>query len=242
MDKEEYLIQLFAKHLKSQGISSSELEVCLDAIRLSTLFDFVPATLDELQKSQAFVAYSYGIGKRKDGKEETIEPRKIQYDPKIYSPGKANQGLAEVISHYYDQGIQLPVFSQWEVGVALQEMGFSGELHIAKPKEGKYLNTIGVVKQFLEMGLEKIENVAIVTHKNNIRRARAITRFETEKRRGYDFEKVFMADTKSVLPDPDSVQDWTRGDSLDIINEIGSRIHHFISLFGPGIPMKYFLD
>lgn len=248
MNKEEQLkeleeyTQIFANYLKSQGINEGELEICLDSIRLSTLFDFLPATLDELKKSQAFVAYSCGIGRRKDGKQELIESRKIQYDPKIYTPGKTNQGLAKVILDYYGQGIKLPVFSQWEIGVALEDMGFSGELHIARPKEGRYLSTEGVVKQFLEDGLDKMENIAIVAYKNHMRRARATTRYETERRRSSDFEKVLMTDTKNILPDPESVQDWTRGGPIEIRNEIGSRIHHYISLFGSGIPIKYFLD
>ncbi len=180
--KHEEPIQFFADYLRNHGIRGEELEVCLDSIRLSTLFDFVPVTLEELSQSQAFVAYSCGIGKRKDGKRQTIEPRKVQYNPEVYTPGRTNDGLARVILSYYNQGIKLPVFSQWEIGVALEDMGFSGELHIAKPREGQYLSTDGVIKQFLEEGLGRIENIAVVAYKNHMRRARATTRYETEKK------------------------------------------------------------
>ncbi len=51
-----------------------------------------------------------------------------------------------------------------------------------------------------------------------------------------------MVDTKNVPVDLESLQDWTRGGVLEIRNEIGSRMHHCISLFGAEIPVKYFLD
>lgn len=112
MKDEEEPISDIKNHFKSQGIKGSELELCLDTIRLVTCFDFEPATIEELKQSQAFVAYSYGIDKRKDGKPETLNPYKIQYDPRIYAPGKTNEGLAKVIMEYYTSGIELPVFSQ----------------------------------------------------------------------------------------------------------------------------------
>lgn len=51
-----------------------------------------------------------------------------------------------------------------------------------------------------------------------------------------------MTDTKTILPDSESLQDWTRGGSPEIRSEIGSRIHNCISLFGSGVPAKYFFD
>lgn len=99
-----------------------------------------------------------------------------------------------------------------------------------------------MAEQFLKMGLEKLENVTVVAYKNHMRRARANTRYEAERIRGHDFEKVLMADTKNVQPDPESLQHWTRGTPLDMRHEISSRIHHSLSLLGPGIPAKYFLD
>ncbi len=227
--------------LTSQKLTKEELEICLDVVRLATFIDFTPSELKELSKSEAFVAYSYGIGKRKDGSQETLEPRKIQYDPTIHTPGKTNEGLARIILDYYNQGIQLPVFTQWEIGEALVNIGFNGELHISEPKEGEYLNTQGVARQFLDKGLDKMDNITIVAYKNHMRRARAITRYEKNNRTGYDFNNTFMADTKEILADKESLQIWTRGES-EINNEIESRISYCISQRGPRIPVKYFLD
>jgi len=246
MDREQEFeghMKFFYDYLRNQGIAPREIEVCLDAIILSTTFDFVPATIDELKQCQAFVAYSCGIGKRKDGKPETIPSRKIQYSPEIYTLGATNIGLAKVICDYHSKGIKLPVFAQWEIGVALEEIGFLGELHVVKPRDGEYFSTEEVVKQLLETGLERMDRVAIVASRDHMRRARATTRYEAERKRGYDFKSALMTDTKGVpIEEPESLHEWRRDSYSMMRNEIGSRIHNSISLFGPGIPAKYFLD
>ncbi len=219
--------QILREYVWAQGLNSDSADLCLDAVTIATTFYTPPDSLEKLKQGQAFIAYSFGIGARKDGVpevQENTDARKIQYSPDVYLPGKTNEGLARVISNLYQHGVERPVFAQWEIASALEEQGITlDEKCIAKPKEG-YLGTGGVIKQFLEAGLQELDRVILVAHSLHVRRARAITRNEVAKQRGRPLEKVLIANTSDVEFDPNSVQAWTRSQEANVRHEIGVRM------------------
>ena len=180
---------------------------------IDNTFNVKSDSKEELAKSQAFLAYSFGFGPRKDGKIETRNGREIHFKPEEFFVGISNEGLAKVISDYRKQGLNIPVFAQWEIAVALAEKyGLElPEKQIAKPREG-YLGTPGVIQQFLEGGVSGLERVAVVAHPDHMRRAVDTTAGIVKAKRGKGFEAVYETDTSSVGYDSLSVQPWTRSE------------------------------
>ncbi len=235
MNKKQEAIKLLEEYLREQELSPEPINICLDALNLSLSWKPKFASEEELRGADAFVSYSHGIGTRKDGRTEDKDTSKIQYNPDIYHPGLTNIDLAEVILKLHKKGIEKPIFAQWEVAVALEEMGICVR-SVAKPREG-YLSTQGVSKQFLEDGLREFRNIILVVHPIISFRARATTITEAS-RLGKTFQRVYYADTSMVRYDLDSVQSWTRSE-VDLIRyEIGSRTQHV--LYKKTLDAKFF--
>lgn len=157
---------------------------------------------EELNAAEAVIAFAFGFGSKKEG----VQFAPDRYDPKLYKPGKSNEGLAEVIVPFANRG--MPVFAQWEVAEALKLQGILvPDRQIARPGK-EYLGTSGVLKQFLANGLADFRSVILVAHPHHMFRCRetAKTIFRKE---GVEI-KVLIADTRSVPYDPESMQLWTR--------------------------------
>lgn len=233
LNQEEYkkAITILESHLLKQGLNESSVGLCLDAVKLATTWYVKPSSLEELKQGQAFVAYSFGIGKRKDGQKEIQDPSKVQYNSGTYFPGKTNEDLAKVIAELQEKGLERPIFAQWEVATALIENHKINlpEKNIAKPREG-YLSSLGVIKQFLEAGLEDYDRIILVAHPIHVRRAKATTEIEIEKQRGKALEKILIPDISKVRFDLESIQPWTRDESSNIRWDIGSRIRQVFYL------------
>jgi len=69
------------KDLLDQGLSETAVGVCLDAIKFATTWQVNPSTFEKLKEGQAILAYSFGIGERKDGQKEREDSSKVQYSP-----------------------------------------------------------------------------------------------------------------------------------------------------------------
>ena len=235
MDKKQ-AIEVLKDCLRKQGLNPPSIEICLNALNLSLNWKPKFASMEELERANVFISYSLGIGKRKDGSPEQKNPLQIQYDPKIYYPGLTNIDLARIILNLYDKGLKKPIFAQWEVATALEEAGIKVE-STAKPREG-YLNTQGVVKQFIKDGLEEYEKIILVVHPLESYRTRALTITELFKRNQKTSREIFHADTSNIRLDFDSIQPWTRSEE-DIVNyEIGSRTQHV--LYNKTLNTKFF--
>jgi len=237
MSKKQEAIKLLDEYLdEDQELDPESINVCLDAINLSLSWKPRWASEEDLKRAEAFVSYSFGIGKRKDGKEEDKEQFEILYDPKIYHPGLTNVGLAKVIFDLYGKGLEKPIFAQWEVAVALEEIGIDAK-SVAKPGEG-YLGTGGVAQQFLERGLGEYGNIALVVHPIHSYRAKATTITEAYNLAGKIFENVIHADTSNAICDPESVQLTTRSEEKVVAYEIGNRTQQV--LFKKTLDAKFF--
>ncbi|MEK6859641.1 MAG: hypothetical protein AABX54_02390 [Nanoarchaeota archaeon] len=219
------------EYIKSQGISFSNVELCLDAVNLLINWRVPPSVFEDLQRGQAYVAYSFGIGKRKDRKKEIKDPREILYSPAVYYPGLSNEDFAKIIADLYQQGLEKPIFTQWEIAIALERNhGIRvPEIQIAKPKES-YLSIQGSVRQFLEAGLQKYNKILFLNHPISLARAKAITCSEINSQRGKPLEEILVVDTSKVRYDPESVQPWTRDERSILENEFASRFHHVFHL------------
>jgi len=217
--------EIIKEHLESQ-IDPENTKVCLDAVHLLTTWKITPSNLEDLQEAEAIIAYSFGIGKRKDGKPEIQEPFKIKYDPLIHFSGLTNEDLAKVIADLHPK-LKIPIFAQIEIAQALEENHQIklDEQNIAKPKQD-FLSTHGVIQQFLENGLKDFSKIIIIAHPMHILRAKAITNTELFNKNKKYFEKIFIADTSQARYDPDSLQPWTKNEKNFLKHEMGSRIYH----------------
>ncbi len=219
------------EYMESQGISPPNVKLCLDAISLLVKWKVPQFDFEDLERGQAYVAYSFGIGKRKDGKKEIKNPREVLYDPAIYYPGLSNEDFAKIIAGLYKQGLKKPIFTQGEIATALKEnYGIVvPEIQIAKPR-GSYLSIQGSVRQFLEAGLSEYDKILFLSHPISLLRAKAITSSEVNSQKGKPLEEILVVDTSRVCYDSESVQPWTRNEMSILENEIASRFHHVFHL------------
>ena len=80
MDRKQKGLALLGQYLSEEQVLSPEaVSICLDAINLSLAWKPRFASTEELETVDAFVSYSFGIGRRKDGGVDEEDPFKILY-------------------------------------------------------------------------------------------------------------------------------------------------------------------
>lgn len=206
------------KHLKQCGLEPDSVARVVDE-DLTYLTEWLlnPSAPEELKTARAIIAFSFGFGPKRGG----IKNPAGQYYPELYKPGKSNEAMASVIAGLYKDGLQLPVFSQWEIAEALKEYEIVIPINQVARPGGKYLGTSGVVEQMLDNGLNELTPVILVAQPYHMFRCKEITKKISEKR-GTALETL-IANTSSVPFDPESEQWWTRSLKDWVRYEIGNR-------------------
>lgn len=222
IDKNNFMISQNAlrNYLGELGLDwSSVIKISHSDFKFLTEWKLNPSVKTELEKADSIVSFSFGFGPlRKDIPDAQDSS---QFNPELHYYGESNLGLAKVILELNSQGIDLPVYAQWEVAEALRDKGiFLDEKNIAKPK-GDYLNTKGVLEQFFENGLEDSKSLILVSQPYHAPRCKWIME-KAYKDRGKSVD-ILIADTSSVGFDRDSLQPWTRSLEDWVKYEVGSR-------------------
>ncbi len=220
-DDLEVAKRALANHLQRNGFDGPSIRRVIDEdFPYLTEWLIKPSLEEELRMGKSIISFAFGFGPLKEGVHNPPNPN--QFNPQFHYVGKSNDAIADVIKRLYDNGLELPIYAQWEIAEALRKRHdiILPDSQIARPRDG-YLGTHGVIEQWLDNELNLHNPIILVAHPYHVFRCKKIIENVSAKReKPFD---ILIADTSSVPFDPVSLQRWTRNLNEWIMYEVGNR-------------------